>query len=109
MVRFALTGLVFGFFTEWLLGNGKIYDNIIKKTTLRRLSKAFPMQTRRRKKTTVFRIASSSGSKLPKGPYLSSDTKLAILCSITFLHTSPFSGPKMQGYRFPSPSLPFLV
>lgn len=39
MVRFALTGLVFGFFTEWLLGNGKIYDNIIKKTTLRRLSK----------------------------------------------------------------------
>ena len=38
MIRFAVTGLVFGFFTEWLLGNGKIYDNIIKKTTMRRLS-----------------------------------------------------------------------
>ena len=36
--RFAVTGLVFGFFTEWLLGNGRIYDNIIKKSTMRRLS-----------------------------------------------------------------------
>jgi hypothetical protein len=38
MMRFAVTGIVFGFFTEWLLGNSKIYDNIIKKTTMRRLS-----------------------------------------------------------------------
>ena len=36
--RFMFTGVLFGFFTEWLLGNGKIYDNIIKKSTLRRLS-----------------------------------------------------------------------
>ena len=36
--RFALTGVVFGFFTEWLLGNGKIYSNIVKKSTMRRLS-----------------------------------------------------------------------
>ena len=31
VIRYALTGLVFGFFTEWLLGNGRIYDNIVKK------------------------------------------------------------------------------
>lgn len=36
--RFAVTGIVFGFFTEWLLGNSTIYDNIIKKSTMRRLS-----------------------------------------------------------------------
>jgi len=38
IMRFALTGIVFGFFTEWLLGNGQIYSNIIKKSTMRRLS-----------------------------------------------------------------------
>jgi hypothetical protein len=38
-MRFTITGLVFGFFTEWLLGNGKIYSNIVKKSTMRRLSK----------------------------------------------------------------------
>lgn len=38
LLRFAITGIAFGFFTEWLLGNSKIYDNIIKKTTMRRLS-----------------------------------------------------------------------
>ena len=43
MTRYALTGLIFGFFTEWLLGNGRIYDNIIKKSTMRRLSKMWGM------------------------------------------------------------------
>lgn len=38
VIRYALTGLIFGFFTEWLLGNGRIYDNIVKKSTMRRLS-----------------------------------------------------------------------
>jgi hypothetical protein len=38
MMRFAFTGIAFGFLTEWLLGNSTIYSNIIKKTTLRRLS-----------------------------------------------------------------------
>ena len=39
VIRFTVTGVIFGFFTEWLLGNGKIYDNIVKKSTMRRLSK----------------------------------------------------------------------
>lgn len=52
MGRFAVTGFVFGFFTEWLLGNGRIYDNIIKKTTLRRLSTSLIIQTLRREKKT---------------------------------------------------------
>ena len=50
-MRFALTGIVFGFFTEWLLGNGKIYSNIIKKSTMRRLSTPLPIQMPRRRKT----------------------------------------------------------
>lgn len=53
LLRFAVTGIVFGFFTEWLLGNGKIYDNIIKKTTMRRLSTFAFTQTPRRSKTTA--------------------------------------------------------
>ena len=51
IMRFALTGIVFGFFTEWLLGNGKIYSNIIKKSTMRRLSTPLLIQTPRRRKT----------------------------------------------------------
>ena len=31
-------GVIFGFGTEWLLGHGKIYDNIIRRSTMRRLS-----------------------------------------------------------------------
>ena len=38
IMRFAITGVIFGFFTQWLLGNGKIYSNIVKKSTMRRLS-----------------------------------------------------------------------
>lgn len=36
--RIGLMGVIFGFGTEWLLGNGQIYDNIVKRSTLRRLS-----------------------------------------------------------------------
>lgn len=61
MLRFTITGLVFGFFTEWLLGNGRIYDNIIKKTTLRRLSNSLPTQTPRRGRTIASRPAWRSG------------------------------------------------
>lgn len=67
MARFAVTGLIFGFFTEWLLGNGRIYDNIIKKTTMRRLSTVPPMQTPRRRRTTASTPASSS-SRRPRAP-----------------------------------------
>jgi hypothetical protein len=62
MLRFAITGLVFGFFTEWLLGNGKIYDNIIKKTTMRRLSISPITQTPRRRKTIDSKHACSTSS-----------------------------------------------
>lgn len=62
MIRFAITGLVFGFFTEWLLGNGKIYDNIIKKTTMRRLSTSFLIQTQRKSKTIAYKPVSSTKS-----------------------------------------------
>ena len=62
LLRFAVTGIVFGFFTEWLLGNGKIYDNIIKKTTMRRLSTLPITQTPRRSKT----IASENVSATSK-------------------------------------------
>lgn len=48
--RFVITGLLFGFFTEWLLGNSTIYDNIVKKSTMRRLSSSSSMQRPRRKK-----------------------------------------------------------
>ena len=41
--RFALTGIIFGFITEYMLGNSTIYSNIIKKATMRRLSIAFFM------------------------------------------------------------------
>lgn len=43
IARFAVTGVVFGFFTEWLLGNSTIYTNIVKKSTMRRLSKGSGM------------------------------------------------------------------
>ena len=36
--RFAVTGVIFGFITEYMLGNSTIYSNIVKKATLRRLS-----------------------------------------------------------------------
>ncbi len=36
--RFVFVGVVFGFFTEYLLGNSKIYSNIVTKSTMRRLS-----------------------------------------------------------------------
>lgn len=51
MIKFGVTGIVFGFFTEWLLGNGKIYDNIIKKTTMRRLSNYVFNEMLRRRRT----------------------------------------------------------
>ena len=35
-----ITGLIFGFFTEYLLGNTKIYDNAVDRATMRRLSKS---------------------------------------------------------------------
>lgn len=50
IARFIITGLVFGFITEWMLGNSTIYDNIIKKTTMRRLSKQLIIQQPKRKK-----------------------------------------------------------
>lgn len=64
LLRFAVTGLIFGFFTEWLLGNGKIYDNIIKKTTMRRLSTLSLTQTPRRSKTIALDNASVINSNL---------------------------------------------
>ena len=39
--RFALTGVIFGFVTEYMLGNSTIYSNIVKKATMRRLSTHF--------------------------------------------------------------------
>lgn len=60
--RFVITGLVFGFFTEWLLGNGRIYHNIIKKSTMRRLSTYFPIQRPRRRRICVSRRGPVSSS-----------------------------------------------
>jgi hypothetical protein len=79
MVRFAVTGLIFGFFTEWLLGNGRIYDNIIKKTTMRRLSTTPTMQTPRRKKMTVSNPAYNSSNR-PKRRQAYNDGKGRVLC-----------------------------
>lgn len=36
--RVFLVGIAFGFFTEYLLGNTRIYENIVRKATMRRLS-----------------------------------------------------------------------
>ncbi len=41
ILRFAITGIIFGFITEYMLGNSTIYSNIIKKATMRRLSTKF--------------------------------------------------------------------
>ena len=64
LLRFAVTGIIFGFFTEWLLGNGKIYDNIIKKTTMRRLSTFLITQAPRRSRTIAWENASGIRSCL---------------------------------------------
>jgi hypothetical protein len=50
--RVLFTGIIFGFFTEYLLGNTQIYENIVRKATMRRLSKCLLIKTPRRKKTT---------------------------------------------------------
>lgn len=36
--RYFFTGIIFGFFTQYLLGNTKIYDNAVDRATMRRLS-----------------------------------------------------------------------
>jgi hypothetical protein len=41
--RVFLIGIAFGFFTEYLLGNTRIYENIVRKATMRRLSKCLVM------------------------------------------------------------------
>ncbi len=61
--RVLFTGIVFGFFTEYLLGNTKIYENIVRKATMRRLSNFFLTQTPRRKKRTSKNKSTSDSSQ----------------------------------------------
>lgn len=48
-----MIGIAFGFFTEYLLGNTRIYENIVRKATMRRLSKLFFIQMQRKNKMTL--------------------------------------------------------